>query len=237
MTNYVLVTGASGHVGAALVREFTHAGYSVIAHTREGTSSREFAARHVVADLARDADAVRMGAEIRSIITESDHLVSVIANAAAQDTGALGDLTMGDWSAMLEATFLSAVRTVNATSAMLTDGGSIVTISSVEAQAAFVRHAHYASAKAALEAYTRALALEMAPRGIRANAVAPGLIERDGLAQAWPEGWEWWTRTAPLRRPVRVEEVTSAVRFMATASGVSGQVLSVDGGWSASARQ
>lgn len=237
MAKYVVITGASGHLGRALVREFTHAGFAVIAHTRQGSPAPDFAAHHVMADLTHDDDALRMGEEIRSHITEADQLVAVIANAAAQDTGALTDLTIAQWSAMIDATFLSAVRTIDATLSVLMNGGSIVAISSVEAQAAFVRHAHYASAKAALQAYVRALAVELAPRGIRANAVAPGLIEREGLAQAWPEGWQWWTKTAPLGRPVRVEEVASAVLFLATASGISGQVLSVDGGWGASARQ
>jgi len=237
VTNYVLVTGASGNLGHALVREFTQAGYVVIAHTRPPSASPEFAAHHVTADLTVDSDVRSMADAVTSIVASDGALVSVVANAAAQSTGMLEDLSIAEWSAMLDATFLSAVRTIDATLPFLVDGGSIVTVSSVEAQAAFVRHAHYASAKAALEAYTRALALEAAPRGIRANAVAPGLIERDGVEQAWPEGWEWWKRTAPLGRPVRPQEVAATALFLAQASGISGQVVAVDGGWSASARQ
>jgi 3-oxoacyl-[acyl-carrier protein] reductase len=137
---------------------------------------------------------------------------------------------------MLDSTFLSAVQLTMALRPVMSAGASIVNVSSIEAQAAFPRHAHYAAAKAALESFTRSSALDWAAAGIRVNAVAPGLVDRPGLADDWPEGWAWWQRACPLGRPILPAEVADAVAFLAGAGGVSGVVLPVDGGWSASAR-
>ena len=73
---------------------------------------------------------------------------------------------------------------------------------------------------------------------MRANCVAPGLIAREGLEQDWPEGWKWWTESAPNARPVSATEVAAVIAFLAgpQAGGVNGAVVPVDGGWSASAR-
>ena len=139
---------------------------------------------------------------------------------------------------MWEANFLAATRISRAALAAMAPGGSIVTISSVEASAAFANHAHYAASKAALESFTRSLAREIGPRGMRANCVAPGLIAREGLEQDWPQGWSWWSEVAPSGHPVSQDEVAGVVSFLLSsqASGINGAVIPVDGGWSASAR-
>jgi len=139
---------------------------------------------------------------------------------------------------MLQASLLSATRVTSAAIDVLGPDGAIVNVSSVEASVAFPNHAHYAAAKAALESFTRSLALDIAPRGMRANAIAPGLIERPGLAQDWPQGYDWWTATAPSGRPVTATQVAQAVAFLIGphSTGINGVVLPVDGGWSASAR-
>ena len=79
-------------------------------------------------------------------------------------------------------------------------GSAIVNVASIEALAAPPGHSHYGAAKAAVVAHTRAAAVELGARGIRVNAVAPGLIDRPGLAEAWPDGVERWGRACPLGR-------------------------------------
>jgi NAD(P)-dependent dehydrogenase (short-subunit alcohol dehydrogenase family) len=112
----------------------------------------------------------------------------------------------------------------------------VVLIGSVEGLAPFPGHSAYAASKAAVQSLTASLATELAPT--RVNAVLPGLIDREGLAQAWPAGWDWWCATAPLGRPVHAEEVAAAVVFLASleSSGITGASLVVDAGWSSSAR-
>lgn len=242
----VLVTGASGHLGSAIAQACADDGWSVAVHYRGAKDRAERVvaeirerggeAMSVRADLADDPDnATRV---VTDVVEHFGRLDALVNNSADQTVRALSALSDRDWQEMLQATLLSATRTTEAAVAHLAPGGCIVNVSSVEASSAFPNHAHYAAAKAAMESFTRSLALELGPRGMRANAVAPGLIEREGLAEAWPEGHRWWSDTSPQRRPVTAEEVAAAVAFLLEerASGINGVVLPVDGGWSASAR-
>lgn len=238
-----LVTGASGALGRVIVQRLAEEGWTVgVHHHRHEPSDllawlRERDVPHVAVtgDLGEPDIA---GACVDAVVRALGPISLVVDNAADQSVVPLGDLTAEDWEAMLRASFLSAVHVTSRATATMPSGGSVVTIASVEALAAFPAHAHYAAAKAALVSYTRALALDLGPRGIRANAVAPGLIMREGLEREWPQGLAWWRAVAPLGRPVTAHEVADAVLFLAGsgASGISGAVLPVDGGWSASAR-
>jgi NAD(P)-dependent dehydrogenase (short-subunit alcohol dehydrogenase family) len=224
-----VVTGARGVVGRAVIARLIDDGYAVVAHSRETVVDLPAGVVGLTGDLAHPGTAER----VRESVERVDLLVN---NAASQVTGALDELTGSDWADMLGATFLSAVQLTMALRPVMSAGASVVNVSSIEAQAAFPRHAHYAAAKAALESFTRSSALDWAAAGIRVNAVAPGLVDRPGLADDWPEGWAWWQRTCPLGRPILPAEVADAVAFLAGTTGVSGVVLPVDGGWSASAR-
>lgn len=224
-----VVTGVRGVVGRAVIARLLDDDYSVVAHSREAVSDLPPGTVCLTGDLADPATAVRVRASV-------DRVDLLVNNAASQVTGALDALTGSDWAEMISATFLSAVHLTMALRPAMPAGASVVNVSSIEAQAAFPRHAHYAAAKAALESFTRSSALEWAEAGIRVNAVAPGLVDRPGLADDWPEGWSWWQRSCPLGRAILPAEVADAVAFLARARAVSGVVLPVDGGWSASAR-
>jgi 3-oxoacyl-[acyl-carrier protein] reductase len=224
-----LVTGARGGIGRALIERLTATGYDVFAHSRSPLDEETTAVRQLVGDLS-DPDVAR------AIAAQSGAVDLLVNNAADQSVALLDDLSASDWTAMLGATFLSAVHLTSALRPTFAPGACVVNVSSIEAQSAFSRHGHYAAAKAALESFTRAAALEWAHDGVRVNAVSPGLVDRPGLAEDWPEGWEWWLRTCPAGRAIRPAEVADAVAFLAAATGVSGVVLPVDGGWSASSR-
>ena len=238
-----LVTGASGNLGSAIVEQLAREGCAIAVHYHSNHPSElvemltSRSVRHVLvqADLS---DAGEAGVAVDQAVSALGPIDIVVNNAADQSVGRLSDLTSAEWAHMLQATFLSAVHVTSRAVTSMPDGGAIVTVSSVEALAAFPAHAHYAAAKAALVSYTRSLALELAPRRIRANTVAAGLIEREGLAQSWPQGHSWWTQSAPLGRPVTAQEVAATVAFLAGegAAGITGALVPVDGGWSASAR-
>ena len=98
----------------------------------------------------------------------------------------------------------------------MVDGGAIVNVASIEALQPAAGHSHYGAAKAAVVAHTRAAALELGPSGVRVNAVAPGLIDRPGLADAWPEGVARWEAACPLGRLGQPEDVADACLFLAS---------------------
>ena len=232
----VLVTGAAGVLGRACVSAFAAQGDLVIGHVRSACAAISGADELVVGDLRPSLGQVaRIAQESSAIGGRVDVLVN---NAASQSIGDLMELTASDWRDMLEASLESAVGLTTALIPSMPPGSAIVNIVSVEVMAAFPAHVHYAAAKAALVAFTRGLAVELAPRGIRANAIAPGLIDRPGLAEQWPTGDAWWRTVSPTGRPVTPDEVAAAVAFLASssASGITGVTLPVDGGWSASAR-
>lgn len=230
-----VITGATGNLGAALVEEFRNRGYAVLAHGRRATADGLPAdAEYIAGDLRRDSDVAAVVDKARSL----GSVAALVNNAADMDLGSTWPMPADSWTRMLDASLVSVVRTTQAIAAEMPSGSAIVTISSVEASAAFPGHAHYAAAKAGVESYTRSLALELAPRGIRANAIAPGVIERPGLAEAWPQGVAWWSNTSPAGRPINPRDVANVAVFLASAdsAAVNGVVLPVDGGWSASAR-
>lgn len=112
---------------------------------------------------------------------------------------------------------------------------SVTHIASVEAGHPAPLHAHYAAAKAAVVMHARSAALEYGPYGIRVNTVSPGLVDRDGLEEEWPEGVRRWHAAVPTGRLGRPEDIGDACVFLASpmASWISGHDLVVDGGVSA----
>ena len=113
-----------------------------------------------------------------------------------------------------------------------TNRGAIVNIGSTSALNPGTDHAHYNSAKAAVIMLTRSAAQELAPYGIRVNAVSPGLIARPGIKDHWPEGVARWENKAPLGRMGEPEDVADACLFLASpaARWITAQNLVLDGG-------
>ncbi|HEX8619371.1 MAG TPA: SDR family oxidoreductase, partial [Thermoanaerobaculia bacterium] len=94
---------------------------------------------------------------------------------------------------------------------------------------------NYSAAKGALVAMTRSLSREVARSGIRVNCVAPGLVDTDMIAELEPEVKREMIRQIPMRRAIRADEVAAAIAFLLSddSSGITGQVLAIDGGASA----
>ena len=111
-------------------------------------------------------------------------------------------------------------------------GGAIVNIASIEGVQPAHGHTHYAASKAAVIMHTRAAALELGAHGIRVNAVAPGLIDRAGLVDAWPDGVARWQAACPLERLGTADDVVRrrSVLLSDMARWISGATLPVDGG-------
>jgi len=161
----------------------------------------------------------------------------VVLNAFPQDHVAWDDLDTPAWDAIHRAGLRPTTALLHRAAARFAEGGVVVVVGSIEGLRPTSTHTPYAVAKAALHHLTAAAAAELGARGIRVVAVAPGLVDRAGLAQAWPEGVERWRRATALGRPVTAREVAATIAFLASpeASGITGTTVTVDAGWSAGA--
>ncbi len=165
-------------------------------------------------------------------------LTALVNNAGVQPVRELPGMTAAEWRAVLDANLTSVFACTQAAAEVMRaqdGGGSITHIASVEARQPAPAHAHYASSKAAVVMHARAAALEYGRHGIRVNSVSPGLVAREGLEEAWPEGVRRWRTAAPAGRLGRPEDVGDACVFLASplASWITGHDLVVDGGVSA----
>jgi 3-oxoacyl-[acyl-carrier protein] reductase len=139
-----------------------------------------------------------------------------------------------DWDAVLTTNLTAAFALTQAAlkSMIRQRQGRIISISSVVGQSGNAGQANYAASKAGLIGFTKAVALEVASRGITANVVAPGLIETDMTQSIAEKAREQWESRIPLRRLGTPDDVAAAVCFLASdeASYITGQVLAVNGG-------
>lgn len=234
----VLVTGASGNIGAGIAGRLSEAGAHVIVHYHRGEHAAHSLAERIGGE-AIAADLTSPGAV--DALVEAHAPDAVVNNAAIQPVASLANMTYDDWRAMqaanLDSAFLVTQRTARAWR-QAKKGGAVVNIASIEALDPATGHAHYATSKAALLMFTRAAALEYGSDGIRINAVSPGLIDRDGLETDWADGVKRWRERAPLERLGTPNDVADAVLFLlgSGARWITGTNLVVDGGMSAQSR-
>ncbi|MDI6900433.1 MAG: 3-oxoacyl-[acyl-carrier-protein] reductase [Anaerosomatales bacterium] len=236
-----LVTGSSRGIGAAIARRLAADGAAVAVNY----AGSEEAARAVVASI-RDAGgtAVALRADISdpadaAALVERSHaelggLDILVNNAGITRDGLLVRMSDEDWRSVIDTNLTGAFNTTRSAAKLMMKArtGSIVNIASVVGISGNAGQANYAAAKAGLIGFTRTVARELASRGVRANAVAPGFIETD-MTSALPEA----ARTAALdaiamKRFGSTEDVASLVAFLASdeAAYITGQVVAVDGG-------
>ncbi len=183
------------------------------------------------------ADLAEAGAEVllvEAAVTALGSIDILINNAGEQTTAAVVEMSDEIWSRSLEINLSAAFRLSRACIPAMQahSWGRIIHVTSQAAYTGSVRHAHYAAAKAGLLGLTFSLAKELGPAGITVNAVVPGRIETEMLADQLPSRSEEWLRQTPLRRFGRPEEVAAAIAFLASedASYITGAALQVGGG-------
>jgi 3-oxoacyl-[acyl-carrier protein] reductase len=235
-----VVTGGSRGIGRAIAVAFARGGAAVsicargseaLAATKAELDKVAGVAHAAVCDLAQAADIVRYVAGAASALGGIDILVN----------NATGFFESDSWSACLEVDLLAAMRTAEAAQPFLerSGQGAIVNIASISGLKPSATIPAYAAAKAALMQYTTSQALTLAPKGIRANCVAPGSI---GFAGGYWESVKETDRAAydrvvagiPFGRMGNPDEIADAVLFLASplARWITGHTLVVDGGQS-----
>jgi NAD(P)-dependent dehydrogenase (short-subunit alcohol dehydrogenase family) len=234
-----IVTGAGRGIGAAISQALDAAGARVALVARSVDELEAIAARLTNAPVVVPADLGTPdgpGSAVAGASAAFGGRVDVLVNNAGAALRKDSETLTADemdwlWNVNVRSALLAAAAVLPA---MLTAGsGSIISISSISGRRGAPRRALYAATKAALDGMTRSLAMEYGPRGIRANAVAPGVVETDMWpVLADPDIAAEVLRHIPTRRASTPEEVADTVVFLASdaSRAITGEILSADGG-------
>ena len=242
MKHTVLITGSSRGIGAGIAQRFAQEGHRVAIHYHE----RESAARALHDALVASGCSVMLvqgditnEAQVQKIVfsvREHFGFVDVLINNAgiALPTQLVTDTTLADWNRVMQTNVNGMFLVTNAVlPAMVSQKrGAIINISSMWGVTGGSCEVAYSASKAAVIGYTKALAKEVAPSGIRVNCIAPGFVLTD-MTRCFPqETIDGICEETPLLRAGTVEDIASAALFLGTeeSSFITGQVLCVDGG-------
>jgi 3-oxoacyl-[acyl-carrier protein] reductase len=232
-----LVTGGSGGIGAAICRRLAADGRHVYVHANKRLAEAEKIVSDIkagggsAAAVAFDVtDRDRTEAALQKMLDEGPIQI-VVNNAGIHDDAVMPGMKHEQWSRVID---VSLNGFFNVTQPLLlamigTRWGRIVSVSSVAALAGNRGQTNYAAAKAGLHGATKALALELASRGITVNAVAPGIIASSVTERLFPR--EIIDKLVPMKRAGTPEEVADLIGFLASeqAGYISGQIISVNG--------
>jgi 3-oxoacyl-[acyl-carrier protein] reductase len=234
----IIVTGCTRGIGAAISRYFLAAGARVLgiylSNEAAAQAFRQSCAEHEQRLALYRCD-VADSAAVQHFFSNLDEPIQVLVNSSGMRQDALlGMMSDSAWeqviSVNLTGVFYMCKQAVRAM--MSQRYGRIINLSSLSARLSLAGQTNYAAAKAGVQALTRALALEVATRGITVNCVAPGLIHTDFIRDLPEEKLASLTKSIAMQRLGSPEEVAAAVLFLASkeASYITGTTLEVTGG-------
>jgi glucose 1-dehydrogenase len=226
MTRVAVVTGAAGGIGSATCEVLREQGWRVIAVDRRPIEQEDA----IQLDVS-NAD------EVAKTFASLERVDGLVNNAAIQLKKALVDTTVEEWDDVWASNLRSAFVCLKALSPQLAaTSGAVVNVSSVHATATSSSVTAYAASKGGLVAFTRAAAIELAPNGIRVNAVLPGAINTPMLHEGFAgskDGETTLLGRTPLGRLGQPSEIAEAIAFLldpSRAAFITGQTLVADGG-------
>jgi 3-oxoacyl-[acyl-carrier protein] reductase len=240
-----LVTGGGRGIGRACCLALARLGATVVINYRRSREAAEGLEKEIVGEgrgacayQADVSDSTAVDAMFRFVAQEYRRLDILVNNAGIVQDTLLLSMTIQDWTSVHATNLTGAfLCTRHAVEMMLRQGGgTIVNIASASADVGGRGQTNYAAAKGGLVAFSRAGAVELARKGIRINAVLPGIIETDMSLPVRQRASAKLLERIPARRFGRVEEVADLVAFLVSDASdyIVGQAIAVDGGLSAS---
>lgn len=225
-----IITGGTGAIGSALVKEFS-ADYDVVfGYNRSEDAAAEleksFGAKSVKCDLSS-------AEELKKLYAYADGCTLLINNAGIAQIKLFNEITDEEWRRMTDIDLTAVfMLTREVTRGMIRrHAGNVINISSVWGVYGASCEVHYSAAKAGIIGFTKALAKELGPSGIRVNCIAPGVIESPMNGKLSEDELKELIDATPLMRLGKPEEVAHAARFFEQNAFTTGQVLGVDGGF------
>ena len=217
-----LITGAARGIGKAIALKFAEEGANIaftdLAVNEE--TEAEIAAKGVKAKsyASNAADFAQTEEVVKQVKEEFGSIDILVNNAGITKDGLMLRMTEQQWDAVIAVNLKSAFNFIHACIPVMMRqrGGSIINMASVVGVHGNAGQANYAASKAGLIALAKSIAQEMGPKGIRANAIAPGFIETAMTAQLSDEIREEWKKKIPLRRGGQVEDIANTAVYLAS---------------------
>ena len=228
-----LVTGGAGGMGLAIVERLARDGFSVVMVDRDAALANQETQHLQALGLAVQCRVLDLTDEVavRNLIRTLPPISALVNNAGIFDERQFLEVTTADFRRAYEVNLIAVATLTQEVAKTMADGGRIVNIAS-RAYLGARNHPHYVASKAAVVGYTRASAMELAPRGILVNAIAPGLIDTPLLRALSPERLAQQLALQPTGKAGLPQDIAQAVSFLVSplTSFITGQVLFVDGG-------
>lgn len=234
-----IVTGAGRGIGKSIASVLAREGYDVIVSDIDqagciavaSSISDKYGVKSlgIRCDISKKSDVKKL---FTSVMKKMGRLDILVNNAGIFPFVPFSSMEEKDWDKVMDINLKGTYFCIKESLALLGEGGRIINISSIAASVGFEGLVHYCASKGAIDSMTRALALELSPKKITVNAVAPGAIATPG-AKADKRATDNTIKMIPLSRMGEGEDIAEAVAYLASekASYVTGQVLIVDGGY------
>lgn len=231
-----LVTGGAQRLGRAFAFSLARMGYSIALHYRGSATEAMQTAKEIRAlgveclEIRADLTIPKKVDFLFSLVDEFNAPLEVVVNSAAiMPVGHPLELALRDWDSALDLNLRAPFLLAQQAAKRMGANGLIVNITDIGAQKVWSRYPSYTVSKAGLESLTKLLARALAPN-IRVNAIAPGLVLPSDVVT--PERWTKLITSLPLKRPAKLEEITSTLEFLIKNEYITGQTIVVDGGYS-----
>jgi NAD(P)-dependent dehydrogenase (short-subunit alcohol dehydrogenase family) len=245
MGRVVVVTGAASGMGLAISRRLAGTGYRVALLDRDGDAAEQAAAEiragggSALAVAVDVSDRGNVDTAMDKVRGEIGPIEILVTSAGIDEFKKFTEISLDDWHRMISVNLTGTFHCIQSAvpDMLAAKWGRIVTISSSSAQSGAARMAHYVASKGGVIGLTKALALELAPKGITVNTIPPGFIVTPMLERAKERGdiadIEQVVARTPVRRGGTAEDIAYAAAFLCSdeAGYITGQAINVNGGW------